>query len=208
MANLPPSVLLTGFGSFPGVPRNASADLVKAVVRRARRDLPGYHFASAILPTEWDRVPRLIASLHARHAPRLALHFGVAAGALGFRVETEAKNFCRASPDAAGCVPRSPSLEDDGATVRAVTIAAPSIAATLESKGYPVSLSNDAGGYLCNAALYHSLALAERRGDDCRVGFVHIPTDLMTPPFTLAEAVAGALEIIKFALGPVSASRP
>src|SRR4029079_120279 len=167
MANLPPSVLLTGFGSFPGVPRNASADLVKAVVRRARRDLPGYHFASAILPTEWDRVRRLMSSLHARHAPRLALHFGVAAGALGFRVETEAKNFCRASPDAAGGVPRSPrlvddsgdvrapSLEDDGATVRAVTIAAPSIAATLESKGYPVSLSNDAGGYLCNAALYH-----------------------------------------------------
>ena len=79
--------------------------------------------------------------------------------------------------------PASPSLEDDGATVRAVTIAAPSIAATLESKGYPVSLSNDAGGYLCNAALYHSLALAERRGGDCRVGFVHIPADLTTPPF-------------------------
>jgi pyroglutamyl-peptidase len=149
-----------------------------------------------------------MASLHARHAPRLALHFGVAAGALGFLVETEARNICRASPDAAGCVPASPSLEDDGATVRAVTIAAPSIAATLESKGYPVSLSNDAGGYLCNAALYHSLALAERRGGACRVGFVHVPADLMTPPFVLTEATAGALEIIKFALETPSCSLP
>lgn len=203
-----PTVLLTGFGPFPGVRRNASGDLVRALTRRARRDLPDYCFASAILPTEWDRAPGLIASLHARHAPRLALHFGVAAGAHGFRIETEARNFCRSLPDAAGCSPALPRLEDNSTTVRTVTIAARSIAAALASKGYPVSLSNDAGGYLCNAALYHSLALAEGRGGDCRVGFVHIPADLTRPPLELAEATAGALEIIKFALEPESGSLP
>jgi pyroglutamyl-peptidase len=84
--------------------------------------------------------------------------------------------------------------------VYAVTIAAKSIAAGLESNGYTVSLSDDAGGYLCNAILYHSLALAEESGGTCRVGFVHIPADLSNPPLTLPEAVAGALEIVKFAL--------
>ena len=203
-----PAVLLTGFGPFPGVSWNASGDLVKAVVRRARRDLPQYRFASIVLPTEWDRVPRLIAWLHARHAPRLALHFGVAAGARGFRIETKARNFCRSSSDAAGCSPALPRLEDTDTAVRAVTIEAQSIAAALDKKGYPVSLSNDAGGYLCNACLYYSLALAERSGGDCRVGFVHIPVDLTTPPFDLAEAIAGALEITKFALELASYSLP
>ncbi len=54
-AELRSTVLLTGFGPFPGVPSNTSADLVKKVVRLARRTLPEFHFAAAVLPTEWTR---------------------------------------------------------------------------------------------------------------------------------------------------------
>jgi pyroglutamyl-peptidase len=197
-----PTVLLTGFGPFPGVEENASGRLVRDLVRRARRAMPEYRFTAAILPTEWARVPPLISGLHARHAPALVLHFGVAAGGQSFRLETEARNFCRRAADAAGALPRSTTLADDGVETRPVTIAASSIAAGLRAKGYFVSLSNDAGGYLCNAVLYHSLALAEANGNQCDVGFVHIPADLSKPPLILAEAIAGALEIVKFALGP------
>jgi pyroglutamyl-peptidase len=203
MTNLPdprPTILLTGFGPFPGVPKNISADLVRVLAKRARKTLAPYRVVSSVLPTEWDRAPRLLASLHARHTPVLALHFGVATGTRGFRLETEARNYRRAISDASGSLPASTSLAHEGATVYAVTIAAKSIAAGLESNGYTVSLSDDAGGYLCNAILYHSLALAEESGGTCRVGFVHIPADLSNPPLTLPEAVAGALEIVKFAL--------
>jgi pyroglutamyl-peptidase len=198
-ADQPPTVLLTGFGPFPGVEENASAHLVRDLVRRARRAMPGYRFAAAILPTEWARVPLLIEKLHTRHAPVLALHFGVADGEKSFRLETEAKNFCRSSADAAGALPSSTTLADDGMERRLATIAARSIAARLRTKDYPVSLSDDAGGYLCNAVLYHSLALAEANGNRCRVGFVHIPADLSKPPFDFAKVIAGAVEIIKFA---------
>jgi pyroglutamyl-peptidase len=197
-----PTILLTGFGPFPGIPTNVSADLVRALAKRARSTLTSYRIVSSILPTEWDRAPRLLASLHKHHAPVLALHFGVAMGARGFRLETEARNHRRASPDASGSLPASTSLSHEGAAVRAVTIAARSIAAKLESKGYPVSLSDDAGSYLCNAVLYQSLALAKENGGTCRVGFVHIPVDLSKPPLTLPVAVAGAFEIVKFALEP------
>ena len=199
-ADARPTVLLTGFGPFPGVVRNASADLVKALVRRARREMPEYRFVSAVLPTQWARIPALIASLHARHTPALVLHFGVAADVSGIRIETAARNVCGSSPDAAGHLPAFPNIEDGGPEIRTVTLPAEEIAATLESEGHPVSLSDDAGGYLCNAALYRSLAIAERRSGSCRTGFVHIPADLSQPPTTFSAALQGALEIMRLAL--------
>ncbi|CAA2142339.1 pyroglutamyl-peptidase I [Hyphomicrobium sp. ghe19] len=199
-----PTVLLTGFGPFPGVPTNASGELVRKLARTARRALPEFRFAVAILPTEWNRAPRLIANLHERHRPLLALHFGVAGTAKTIRLETEAANICRVAPDAAGTLPASAQLTEDGPAVRRSSIAAPAITAALNAKGYPSSISNDAGGYLCNAVLYHSLAAAEARGD-LLVGFVHIPQDLSEPPLDMTAVSAAALEIIKIALDMASA---
>jgi pyroglutamyl-peptidase len=195
-----PTVLLTGFGPFPGVPINASAELARKLARTARRAFPEFCFTVAVLPTEWNRAPRLIAQLHERYRPLLALHFGVASAAKTIRLETEASNICRASPDAAGTLPAAAQLVDDGPAVRRSSIAAPAIAAALDAKGYPSSISRDAGGYLCNAVLYHSLAAAEARGD-CRVGFVHIPSDVSEPSLDVTIVSAAALEIIKIALG-------
>ncbi|WP_291157996.1 pyroglutamyl-peptidase I [Hyphomicrobium sp.] len=199
-----PTVLLTGFGPFPGVPINASGELARKLARMARRALPEFCFTVAVLPTEWNRAPRLIANLHERHRPLLALHFGVAAGAKTIRLETEAANVCRAASDAAGAHPAAAQLAEDGPAVRRSSIAAPSIAAALNAKGYPSSISNDAGGYLCNAVLYHSLAAAEARGD-CRVGFVHIPSDLSEPSLDMTAVSAAALEILKIALNTAAA---
>jgi pyroglutamyl-peptidase len=199
-------VLLTGFGPFPGVPENASGKLVKDLAREARCAMPEYHFVPTILPTEWIRAPQILADLYERYKPVLALHFGVASEALGFRIETSAGNSCRASPDETNQLPSATVLLDEGADAFPVTVDASSIAARLKATGYPASLSRDAGGYLCNAVLYHSLVQAERRGNDCRVGFVHIPADLTKPRLTLPAAVAGALEIVKFALEDISAA--
>ena len=64
----------------------------------------------------------------------------------------------------------------------------------------PVSLSNDAGGYLCNAVLYHALHAIGSAGHPCRAGFIHLPVDLSQPPLTFDDAIAGALEIIRVSL--------
>lgn len=194
------TILLTGFGPFPGVPQNASGDLVFALAEETRHTLPAYRVAPEILPTAWMPVPELIASLHVSHAPVLALHFGVAHGARGFQIETTARNTCRAARDAVGAMPASTKLACGGAEFRASTIEAGAVVETLNGKGFPASLSRDAGGYLCNAAFYHSLAAADAGGGRCRVGFVHIPTDLSKADFTMVEAISGALEIIKIAL--------
>jgi pyroglutamyl-peptidase len=202
-----PTVLLTGFGPFPGVLINASGELARNVARIARRALPQFRFTVAILPTEWDRAPRLITTLHEHHQPFAALHFGVASGAKTIRLETEALNVCRAAPDAAGALPAAAQLVVDGPAVRRSSIAAPAIASALNAKGYPSSISKDAGGYLCNAVLYHSLAAAEARGG-CQVGFVHIPRDLSEPPLDMTTVSAAALDIVKIALDTAPSETP
>ncbi len=99
-------------------------------------------------------------------------------------------------------LPVASVLHEDGPFVRRSTIGVETLATHLNSRGYPASISDDAGGYLCNAVLYQSVALAEARGG-CNVGFVHIPSDLSDPP-QMTEVVAGSLEIVKIALDPAS----
>lgn len=188
------TILLTGFGPFPGVPINVSADLVRRTARVARRAFPALHFLSSVLPTEWRRAPMLVATLHERYRPILALHFGVASGAQGLRLEVRAENVCRASRDAAGMLPPADKLCADGPAERRATINVSAIARNLEAQGLPSTISHDAGGYLCNAVLYQSLASAETHGG--AVGFIHIPSDLSRPPVTMKDVVGATLDII------------
>jgi pyroglutamyl-peptidase len=192
-----PTVLLTGFGPFPGVPLNASGLLVRKLAPLARRQYPHNRFVAAVLPTEWRRAPVRVAKLHLRCAPILALHFGVASGARDIRLEALAQNACRPSRDAAELLPLASSLAAGGPDSRRATIDVPAIARALSARDIPCSVSEDAGGYLCNAVLYQSLAAS---GADCKVGFVHIPTELSEAPLDLNRAVEAALIIIASSL--------
>ncbi len=194
------SVLLTGFGPFPGMPDNASARLVEALSSRARIAFPEIETNAAILPTEWNAAPERLAHLIAAHRPSLILHFGVAPDASGFRIETHAHNACHATEDAAGLLPASEWLLRGGAQSHAATLPAGAIVAGLTKLGLPAALSMDAGGYLCNAIFYLSLTYARGANHPCRAGFIHIPADLSSPPLSFDAALTGALEILRVCL--------
>lgn len=197
-----PVVLITGFGPFPGMPVNASAPFVRDLARRARLELPDIQFVSRILPTEWRRAPQTVALLHKRYLPAVALHFGVAAQAIGIRLETRAANACRPNLDAAGQSPADEKLGIGGPAFRNSNLPTTTIAAHLNNLGYHADISHDAGAYICNAVYFQSLACVET--SNCNVGFVHIPSVL--PPSSAArrKAASGAVEIIKCALAELS----
>jgi pyroglutamyl-peptidase len=132
--------------------------------------------------------------------PVLALHFGVAADARGFRIETEGRNVCRNAVDAAGLPPLSPILVDGAPDTYSAGLPISRIVQRLSDLGLPVSISNDAGRYLCNAVLYHALHTLAETKRSCRVGFVHIPADLSGPPLSFEAAVMGGLEMIRASL--------
>ena len=173
-----PIVLLTGFGPFPGVPENASAELVAELAGRLRRRLPGHDVEAEVLATEWSTGPLRVMQLLAEMKPALALHFGVSSKAAGFVIEVRGTNLARPLADAAGRLPDGHRLSPGGPEHIAASIPAAHIVARLRQRWLPSSLSRDAGGYLCNAVLYRSLEQARRAAWPVRCGFVHLPASL------------------------------
>jgi pyroglutamyl-peptidase len=206
------TVLLTAFGPFPGVPVNATMRLVPELAERAALAFPDARFVTEVLATEWVGAPRHLAAVIADVQPDLILHFGVSSRARGFEIEQRAHNACRSMPDAAGLMPRGPVVRNGGADVLRTTLPVPHLVLALKRSGIPAYASRDAGAYLCNAVLYHSLQIVADAGRDCRVGFVHVPASLARPggpnrgrsgacPLTWPQAVEGGLEIIAGCLG-------
>lgn len=210
------SVLLTGFGPFPGVPVNATMRLVPMLEEAVARVFPDVRCSTLLLATEWHSAPARVAEAVQGAPYDLVLHFGVSSRARGFEIETRARNACQASPDAAGALPSAPHLERDGRAHLPVSLPVRHIVSRLRAQGIPAFASRDAGAYLCNAVLYHSLA--RRPAGPGRIGFVHVPATLARPggsnrgrsgasALTWEQALQGGVEIVAASLGRPSPRR-
>ena len=203
-----PTILLTGFGPFPGVPVNASWAVVQALAPAAARAFPGFRVHHEMLSTEWLGGTQRVIELLDGVKPILALHFGVSPKATGFVIEARGYNERSTVTDACGHTPeRADDLIPDGPDYLASKLPLHLIAHRLRSKGLPVELSRNAGRYLCNAALYHSLDTVRRRAWNIRSGFIHLPVIIDSrrhiggSRLTMKQAVTGGLEIIAASLG-------
>jgi pyroglutamyl-peptidase len=194
-----PSLLLTGFKPFPGVRENATEILVPKLAARLRRKHPTIEIRAAILATEWQAGPEKLERLIAEFEPRLRVHFGVSSRARGFVIETRASNACRMDADAAGALPFAAKLAPDEEKMRAVTLPAAAVVDHLKAAGFRARLSRDAGRYLCNAVLYHSLAAPGF------AGFIHMPSEIGTRGATMSwdDAYDGALAAVEAAIEAV-----
>jgi pyroglutamyl-peptidase len=151
-------ILVTGFGAFPGVNHNPTADLVRAL--NGRR-VQGHTLVGEVLEVRWLQGPRRAVRLAHLLRPALVLGFGVATQRGAVCVERLAHRHLAARPDAAGELP--PVL--DGPEVVSSSLDVQRLAEALDGES-----SEDAGRYVCNAWLYQvALAL------DVPVGFVHVP---------------------------------
>ena len=205
------TVLITGFGPFPGVPVNATMRLVPELAEKATHAFAGIRIATAILPTEWLAAPQRLDRLLGEVQPDLALHFGVSGRARGFEVEMRACNRCATLPDASGALPPATTVRDGDAVHLRAGLPVQYLVARLRRRGIPAFVSRDAGDYLCNATLYHSLTRA-REAAGRRVGFIHVPATLARPsgqnrgrcgacPLTWEQVMEGALEVLAACLG-------
>jgi pyroglutamyl-peptidase len=172
------TLLLTGFGPFPGVPANPSKRLIARLAEIARRRWPKLHVVTLVLPTEWVRAPLLVEAMLDRWQPDVAVHFGVSGQASGFDIECRALNKARPMRDASGRLPAAPHLDPSGGRHLHATAEAARLIGPLRRAGHVCRLSTDAGGYLCNAVYYHSLRHAQRHAPDRVVAFVHVPRRL------------------------------
>jgi pyroglutamyl-peptidase len=163
-----PRLLVTGFGPFPGIPRNPSAEIARRVAASPRWRRLGIAARCLILPTTYAVIDEHLDPA-LKEAPDAVLMIGVAGRAARVRIERRAVN--RASlllPDAAGRRPTALTLSDC-ASARVGRAAPVMVRAILRRHAIPCGISQDAGRYLCNAAYYRALAAP------VPVLFVHIP---------------------------------
>ncbi len=180
------TLLVTGFGPFPGMPRNPSAMVVSALARhRAAFGRKHIVLSTRILPVLYD----LVAAFSPAPAPDVIVHIGVAGRRRELSIETVAHNRRSARhPDASG---RAPWPIRPGPVARHTIRAewdARNLAMALRRAGVPASPSRDAGAYVCNALLYRSL--------DSKLApalFIHIPPARVCAPERIAKALARAL---------------
>ena len=173
------TILLTGFGPFPGAPFNPSAALVKTLARRRRPALAEivcttHVFATAYAAVDHD-LPRLLAL-----KPDVILMFGLAGRRRQLCIETRARNAVSVLfPDASGYRPQRGVIVRDGEA--ALPGAAPfaDLLGALRGHRVPARLSRDAGRYLCNYAYWRALERA--RSGRPLVQFVHIPPVRLKP---------------------------
>src|SRR5258708_4820862 len=86
------TVLVTGFGRFPGGPFNPSGPLARAVGKRKRRAFADARRVVHIFETSYAAVGRDLPRLIAQHKPDVVLMFGLAARTPHVRIETRARN--------------------------------------------------------------------------------------------------------------------
>jgi pyroglutamyl-peptidase len=169
-------ILLTAFEPFDGSGLNASLAGCERFLQQAAGQ---FDLRFAVLPVRYGPDVEAVNAALAANPAEIILHVGQATGASVARVERLAVNVRYQDDDyvcgaAAGEAPQS-LIDPEGPPALFSTLPVDGMAAAIRAAGVPAAVSNHAGIYLCNHALYRSLQRAERDGSGARCGFLHVP---------------------------------
>jgi pyroglutamyl-peptidase len=165
-----PTILITGFGPFPGAPYNPTVKLVRQFARLRRPALADTKIVTHIFTTSYAAVDRELPELIAQHKPDALLMFGLHGRAKAIRIETRTRNALALLPDASGKVKRRGVIALDGPVARSMPMPAQHLLAAAREARLPAVLSRDAGRYLCNYLCWRAAESGVRLA-----AFVHVP---------------------------------
>jgi pyroglutamyl-peptidase len=169
-----PKLLVTGFGPFPGAPENPTETLMAGLAGASPEALGAGALRAVVLPTDYRRSWEMLRDLYANLSPDVVVHFGLHLHAEAIHVERVGRNAVDPRKlDAAGYAPSDGRVHGSGPDLLHATLPVSGIVDALTEAGHAAELSDDAGGYVCNATLYRSLH-AEAAP---QVGFIHVPPE-------------------------------
>lgn len=168
-------ILATGFSAFPRAPVNPTEVLMAMLDAAPPRLGIDVQLMTSVLPVEYGRAPELLAEIGRDFKPDIAVHFGLADTARGFRLETTARNrSSMLAADAVGRLPAALRICPGPNTLRS-GLPLEDIGQALTAKGLPVQVSGNAGAYLCNHVFYLSRSGHVADFMPSMSGFVHVP---------------------------------
>jgi pyroglutamyl-peptidase len=167
----PLTVLVTGFGPFPGASRNPTGTLVAKLMRRRRPALARVRLIGHIFPTSYAAVDGELRDLLARYEPDAILMFGLAGRRPHLSVETRARNaISPLFPDAAGASGQLMTIAAGGPRALPFAPQTRQLAGAARSRRVHACLSRDAGRYVCNYLCWRAIEWGPKLA-----AFVHIP---------------------------------
>ncbi|WP_313277436.1 pyroglutamyl-peptidase I [Timonella senegalensis] len=185
-------VLLTGFEPFDGASSNPSIDAVELL---ADEGLPAIDIVGRALPVEFAAGAQRLRELIAQCEPDVVVCVGLASGRNEVSVERVAVNVADARiPDNGGARPVDEELVAGGPAAYFSTLPIKSAVLAARAAGVAAGISNTAGTYVCNAAMYH--ALDATQGSGTRAGFIHVPDVYAQDSALSLEDVVTALRAI------------
>jgi pyroglutamyl-peptidase len=169
------TILITGFGPFPGAPFNPSEPLALELARRRHPAFASVRRVAHVFPVTYDAVDRELPALIAREKPAALVMFGLAARTKHVRIETRARNvLTRIVPDADGQIPLAATIAPGAPITLPLRAPAQRLLMAALATGVPAALSRDAGHYLCNYLCWRA-AEAARAGVLRLAAFIHVP---------------------------------
>ncbi|GAA0772923.1 peptidase C15 [Roseibium denhamense] len=164
------TVLVTGFGPFPGAPVNPTQLLMKRLPKRLGVHQHGVAYHFDVLPTTWEARSRVTDTLRREVRPDAIVHFGVDGTRKSINIENRAVNKAiQVRLDSSGQGPGYPELDPSGERSRTATLPARHLVTAARQSGAATNVSQNAGTYLCNATLWDSI------GSGIPSIFVHVP---------------------------------
>ena len=164
-------ILVTGFEPFGGQSLNPSWEVARAL---HGLQLQGAQVVAVQLPCVFAQALPALQQALMQHTPDIVLALGQAEGRCDLSVERIAINVMDARiPDNAGAQPIDVPVIAGGPASYFSTLPIKSLVAGLRASGFPASVSQTAGTFVCNQVFYalqHTLA-----GQGVHSGFVHLP---------------------------------
>src|SRR5262249_15969305 len=145
------TILITGFGPFPGAPFNPTESLAAELAQRRHPAFANVRRVAHVFRVSYEAVDRELPALIARETPQAFVMFGLAGRNKQGGIERGARNVVtRVVPDADGQIPLTAAIVP-GAPM-ALSLRAPThrLLMAARATGVPAALSHDAGSYLCN----------------------------------------------------------
>jgi len=167
-------ILITGFGPFLEVADNPTAAIARAVDGRT---VAGHPVVGRVLPVTYAGGPPQVVALARALDPVLIVGLGVARSRARVSVERVGRRALGPAPDAEGSCPADLGA---GPEVVAATLDPVALARALGA-----DLSDDAGGYVCNAWAW---VVPQRCA--APAAFVHVPPCGLDPELLLAGLAA------------------
>jgi pyroglutamyl-peptidase len=165
--------LVMGYKSVRATFENPTQYLAEAIDGSI---LDGVRVAAVVLPPDSRRVGDAIAEAFERHRPEIALATGRARVATGIQVERTAVNVLDfPQSDTAGQTWSGAPVVKGGPAAYFASVPVKAMVAAVRAAGVPSRISNSASTHMCNQAMYLVLHLIEKKGLDCRGGFIHVP---------------------------------